>query len=112
MFFVGPPLPPSVEYSPVDENTLHVSWEEPYAPEDFPIISYYIAVEDTFSGVLQLEYEQLSNETFSFDVTQMNAMNCTNLTMMVWAESILGNSTAGVTYGAFPARELNCISSD
>jgi hypothetical protein len=94
-------------YSAINENVLHVSWEEPYAPDEYPIISYYTRVVDTYDNSrVVLTHREMSADTFSFDIAQTDAASCTNLTMEVWAANSINNGTAGVAYGAFPASEL------
>ena len=109
----GAPLPPSLQYEVIDENTLEVLWEEPFTTEGFPITSYYLRVVDgNQTNETALTDIALSADTFSFNVTRMvlNSSSCTNLTFQLWAENSVANSSIGVTYGTFPSGKLILIS--
>lgn len=82
-------------------------WEEPYTADEFPITSYFLRVVDMNQTMETVLVDAaLSPDTHTYNVTQMDATsNCTNLTFQIWAQSIVGNSSVGTTYGAFPARE-------
>ena len=103
----GAPLPPSLQYEVLDGNTLEVLWEEPFTAEGFPITSYYLrVVDDNQTNETVLIDEALSADTHTFNLTQMAPTDCKNLTFKLWAENSVGNSSAGVAYGAFPSSKF------
>ena len=100
----------------VDEDSLHVSWEEPYSAESFPITGYYYRVVSTGqTGDTVLTNSTLPPHSHAFNVTQaapsvnvtqMAPAGCTYLTFQVWAENGVGRSPAGVVHGSFPISEF------
>lgn len=82
-------------------------WEEPFTVTGFPVDKYFLRIVDTNETREELFTEtELNADALSFNITQPVAISsCTNLTFELWAQNSVGNSTPGVTYGAFPFGE-------
>ena len=90
-----------------DEAILHLTWEEPFSFESFPIVKYYISVLDI--NQMALSHVTLNPDTRAFNFTAMGPVTtCTELTFRVIAENRVGNSSAAIVRGAFPSRESGC----
>ena len=97
-------MPPDLQYAVIDESSLQVFWEEPYTTEEFPITSYFLRIVDANETSENVLIDTvLSPDTHTLNVTaQTVATMCLNLTFEIWAENSIGNSSVGVSYGAFP----------
>ncbi len=87
----GPPLTPNVTLMVLNEGTvLNISWEEPYSPEGFPILSYYVRVENVTSNISLLQ-DRTTSTYYLFNSTD-NAILYSKLNVTVRAESSVGSS--------------------
>ena len=106
------PLPPSLQFSTVQADTVQVEWSEPFTWEAYPITGYSLTVnvsetEDT--AVLTrapLISSKLSPDTHNYSLTNLTAPTCTNLTFSLQAISHVGNSLPGIVFGALPESKL------
>ena len=96
----GAPSTPAVQYSALDEHTLQVFWEEPFAHEDFPIIDYFVRV--TNATDQEFLSRMLHPDTRTVNVAHEDPIPCINLTFSVVARNSVGRSQPGIIYGAFP----------
>ena len=110
VLFAGPPLPPSLQYSVIDETSLLVFWEEPYTAHDFPITGYFLHVDANQMGETVLADVVLSPDIQNYTVTQVDATLCSNLTFHISAQNSVGNSSVDTTFGAFLSGEFIMMS--
>lgn len=91
-------------YEVMDEGTLlNVSWEEPYSPEGFAIISYNLTLHEGTSSLLL--WEDIPTPT-SFIINHANySGNCTLLNFTVTARNSVGGSDEGFIAAGFPICE-------
>ena len=95
---------PYLQLDASDEAILHLTWEEPFSFDSFPIVKYYISVLDI--NQMALSHVTLNPDTRAFNFTAMGLdTTCTELTFRVIAENRVGNSSAAIVRGAFPSRE-------
>ena len=101
------PLSPSPQFSVTNRFSVQVEWDAPFAWKEFPIINYRVEVTNMTSREI-LASSMLSPDTFSFSHhhTNVEPLPCTNLSFAVYANSTIGESSPGITYGAFPTGKI------
>lgn len=89
----------------IDEGTvLNVSWERPYSPEEFPVVSYNLTLHSMTSNISYLLLQADTETYFLVNSTDYNDI-CNMLNFTVTADSCVGTSDEGFTTGGFPLCE-------
>ena len=98
---LGPPLPPNVSLDLISWNSMRLSWTAPYTAEDFPINKYIIYKTNSSTGQRSRTEVDPTDGTESLIIVD-TPNNCHSLSFEVFAQSSVGNSSAGLISGGFP----------
>lgn len=103
---IGPPLAPNLMLEVMDEGTvLNISWEKPYSPEGFPILSYNLTLHNVTSNSSHLLLQADTPTYYLLNSTDYNNVMCNVLRFTVTAASSVGSSDDGAISGGFPICE-------
>lgn len=102
-----PPLPPQPTLEVLSEGTvLSLSWERPYSPNSFPVISYNLTIHNQTSH--SSDSILLQDDMLTYNLTSHNICNSFNFT--VTANNRVGTSREGYVTGGFPMSESHSYS--
>ena len=85
----------------LDEGTvLNISWERPYSPTGFHIVSYNLTLHDVAANTSHFLLEDDTQTHFLLNKTGYD--NCSMLNFTVTAKNSVGISEEGFAAGGFP----------